>query len=106
MFAKLSAFSSSLVRGARFIALAAVIGALIACGQPSPEKLMASAKEHLAKGDRNAAVIDLRNVLQQAPDNGEARLMLGQALFEAGDYVSAEKELSRALEMKDVPAGR
>lgn len=61
---------------------------------------MASAKDYLAKGDRSAAVIELKNVLQKTPDNGEARLLLGQALFDAGDYVSAEKELSRALELK------
>jgi putative PEP-CTERM system TPR-repeat lipoprotein len=60
---------------------------------------MASAKELLAKGERDAAVIQLKNMLQQAPDNGEARLMLGQAMFDDGDYLAAEKELSRALEL-------
>ena len=83
------------------MALAGLLAVSVAaCGQDSPDKLMASAKEHLAKGERNAAVIQLKNLLAKSPDNGEARLLLGQAMFDAGDYVSAEKELARALELK------
>lgn len=76
-----------------------VCALLTACGGQSPEKLLASAKEFLAKGDDNAAVIQLKNVLQQTPDNGEARRLLGIALLDKRDYVSAEKELRRALEL-------
>ena len=61
---------------------------------------MASAKSFLDKGDRNSAVIQLKNLLRQTPENGEARLLLGRALFDAEDYPSAEKELVRALELK------
>lgn len=73
---------------------------LSACGQPTPDKLLASAKESLAKGNASTAVIHLKNLLLQAPDHGEARLLLGQALFDARDYAGAEKELQRALELK------
>jgi len=85
---------------ARAMAAAVAATLLMSCGQDSPERLMASVKEYLAKGDRNAAVIQLKNLLSRAPDNGEARLLLGEALLEDEDYVSAEKELSRALELK------
>jgi putative PEP-CTERM system TPR-repeat lipoprotein len=85
---------------ARALAAAVAATLLMSCGQNSPEGLMNSAKEYLAKGDRNAAVIQLKNLLSRAPDNGEARLLLGEALLEDEDYVSAEKELSRALELK------
>lgn len=61
---------------------------------------MTSAKDYAAKGDYNAAAIQLKNVLQQNPDNGEARLLLGQALLETGDAAGAEKELRRALQLK------
>jgi putative PEP-CTERM system TPR-repeat lipoprotein len=84
----------------RLLAAGLAAAMLAGCGQPSPEKLMASAKEYLAKGDRSAAVIELKNLLAKSPDNGEARLLLGEALLDAGDYVSAEKELGRALELK------
>jgi putative PEP-CTERM system TPR-repeat lipoprotein len=93
--------SNSLRAAAGRLALAGFAAVLLsACGQDTPEKLMVSAKEQLAKGDRNAAVIHLKNLLAKAPDTGEARLLLGEALLDAEDYVSAEKELGRALELK------
>ena len=78
---------------------------LVACNKDSPDALVASAKEYAAKGNQSAAVIQLKNALQQAPNNGEARLLLGQALLETRDPASAEKELRRALELKQ-PEGK
>ena len=84
----------------RYICVAAMASAVLAgCGQ-TPEELLASAKEHLAKNDHNTAVIQLRNALQESPDLAEARFLLGQALLDAGDPVGAEKELRRALELQ------
>ena len=40
---------------------------LVACGQDSPERLLSSAKDYLAKGDRSAAVIQLKNLLDKKP---------------------------------------
>jgi len=78
--------------------------ALGACGRNDPAKLVGSAKEYLAKRDYTSATIQLKNALQKEPTNGEARYLLGVALNEAGDPVSAEKELRRALEYKYSPA--
>nr|AEQ20404.1 putative PEP-CTERM system TPR-repeat lipoprotein [uncultured bacterium CSL11] len=61
---------------------------------------MESAKEYLAKNDRNAAVIQLKTALQKKPDYAEARFLLGKALLETGDIASAEKELRKAAELK------
>jgi putative PEP-CTERM system TPR-repeat lipoprotein len=85
---------------ARAAALCLAALLVAGCGSEPPEKLLASAKEYLAKGDRNAAVIQLKNLLTRAPNNGEARLLLGEALLETEDFASAEKELARALELK------
>jgi len=74
--------------------------ALAGCGKETPEALVASAKSLAAKGDSKGAVIQLRNVLQKQPQNAEARYLLGQALNEQMDYVSAEKELLKALEYR------
>jgi putative PEP-CTERM system TPR-repeat lipoprotein len=71
---------------------------LVGCGGDSPEKLMASARDYLAKNDDAAAVIQLRNVLQKNAQHGEARLLLGTTLLRQGDPLAAEKELRRALE--------
>lgn len=90
--------------GVRRLAIAACAAALVAaCGQDSPQKLVASAKGFADKGDYAAAVIQLKNALQQEPTNGEARRLLGTALLETGDPVSAEKEFRRALEYGQPP---
>ena len=65
--------------------------------------MVASAKEYLAKNDRTAAVIQLRNALQKNPDLAEARFLLGKSLLETGDLAGAEKELRKAAELKYPP---
>ncbi len=72
---------------------------LAACGGDSPQALVKSAKDYLAKGDGSAAVIQLRNALQKAPDDAEARYLLGTVLTERRDPAGAVKELRRALEL-------
>ena len=87
------------IRGA--VALALVAGVLVAgCGGDNPEAMVASAKEYLAKNDRSAATIQLKNALQKNPDSAEARFLLGRTLLETGDLLAAEKELRRAAELK------
>lgn len=70
---------------------------LAACGD-SPESMVASAKDYMAKNDRNAASIQLKNALQKNPGLAEARFLLGKVNFDQGDYAGAEKELMRALD--------
>ena len=76
---------------------------LVACGGDNTASLLASAKEYLAKNDNKAAVIQIKNALQKNPKSGEARLMLGMALLEAGDVSAAEVELRKALELQQSP---
>jgi putative PEP-CTERM system TPR-repeat lipoprotein len=92
------------IKRIRAAAAACAVLLLLACSQSfSPEKLMSSAKEFLAKGDRQAAMIELKNLLQAAPDNGEARFLLGKASLETRDFATAEKELRRALDLQQPP---
>lgn len=78
------------------LAVALLTGLLAACGGDSPDSLIASGKEFLAKNDNKAAIIQFKNALQQNPDLGEARFLLGKALLEGGDPRGAEVELRRA----------
>jgi len=84
----------------RHIAAFAVAALVAGCSADSPDKLVASAKDYIAKRDLRSAEIQLKTALQQEPTRAEARFLLGQVLFEAGDYASAEKEFRRALEYK------
>ncbi len=70
---------------------------LAGCGGDSPEKQLASAKDYLQKKDTKAAVIQIKNVLQQQPESGEARFLLGSTLLKQGDVAGAEVELRKAL---------
>lgn len=69
--------------------------ALTACGK-SPEQHFIQAQERVQKADYKAAAIELKTVLQEQPDNREARLMLGEVSLKNGAFSDAEKELSRA----------
>jgi len=60
--------------------------------------MVTSAKDYIAKNDRNAATIQLKNALQKNPGLAEARYLLGKIYLDLGEYANAEKELSRALE--------
>ena len=85
------------------LAAALLAGLLSSCGGDKPDSLIASGKEFLAKNDSKSAVIQFKNALQQDPNLGEARFLLGKALLEAGDPRGAEVELRKAFERKFTP---
>ena len=73
--------------------------ALTACGKDDPSAMVASARDYLARNDSAAAVIQLKNALQQDPSLAEARLLLGRALLATGDAAGAQTELQKALDL-------
>lgn len=86
---------------ARMIKIAVLVGALLAGGcSGSPDEMLASAKDYMAKNDTAAATIQLKNALATNPDLAEARFLLGKALLDGGDPVAAEVELRKALALK------
>lgn len=76
--------------------LAAAPGAAVA---ETAAGYLQGAKTYLEKGKVRAAIIDAKNALQQEPDNGEARAVLGQAYLQAGQVDGAEHELQRARKL-------
>jgi putative PEP-CTERM system TPR-repeat lipoprotein len=63
------------------------------------EQYIQEAKSYLEKDEPNAAIIQLKNALQENPTSIEARLMLGKIYLQAGDGASAEKEFERAKKL-------
>ena len=88
---------SKLLRRTALLAACASL-TLAACRNENPDDLIRSARDYQAKGEHQAAIIQLKNVVQKQPENGEARLLLGQSSLIVGDPVTAEKEFRRALE--------
>ena len=89
----------------RGLVLAAALGAVLtACRNESSGDLIRSAREYQAKGDHSAAIIQLKNAIQKQPENGEARLLLGQSTLAVGDPATAEKEFRRAAEYGQPPS--
>ena len=85
----------------RMIGIATLAAALLigGCGN-SPDEMLTSAKDYLAKNDHAAATIQLKNALAKNPNSGEARFLLGRALLDSGDPAAAEVELRKAIELK------
>jgi len=74
--------------------------AVVACSRNDPASLVSSAKSYLAKNDYKAAIIQLKNALQAAPDSAETRFLLGKALLESGEPGAAETEIRKALDLR------
>ncbi|SFG70185.1 putative PEP-CTERM system TPR-repeat lipoprotein [Duganella sp. CF458] len=80
------------------IAAGMALAALLACQRIKPvADVLADARTAHGKGEDRAAVIHLKNLLQQEPGHAAARRMLGELHLALGDAMSAEKELRRAL---------
>ena len=56
-----------------------------------------TARELLAKGQRDEAIRVLHQTLDANPQNADARVLLGLALIESGDYAAARAQLDYAL---------
>lgn len=69
--------------------------ALAGCGK-SPEEHFEQAKALYAKGDSQGTILELKNTLQEQPNNAEARLLLGRTYMAQESYADALKELERA----------
>lgn len=78
------------------IALALLLAPTAAHATTAEDDFVESAEQYYAKGDLPAALIELKNALQENPNSRAARGLLGRLHLERGDYLSAEKELSRA----------
>ncbi|MCX7203474.1 MAG: hypothetical protein NTV17_14750, partial [Burkholderiales bacterium] len=83
----------------RTLPLAAAMAGLLlsaslmsACGARSTDALLDQAKTALSKQDIKTAEIHLKNLLQQQPDNPDARIMLAEVHRANRDERSAEKE--------------
>ncbi|MFP5394265.1 MAG: hypothetical protein ACLGI6_22455, partial [Gammaproteobacteria bacterium] len=77
---------------------------LAACDSSDPHLLVASAQQQRDRGELRAAVIQLKNALQQDGELADARQLLGEVYLDQDDPLSVEQELRRALALTSGPA--
>jgi len=87
----------------RAVVIAGLILLLAACGGETSSSYVASARNHLAKKEYGAAIIELKNALKIAPENGEARYLLAASLLDTGQAADAATEARKALDLKYSP---
>ena len=83
------------IRGGWWIIVLGVI-TICACGGKNDLQLVETAKTYLEQNKLREAALELKNALQQNPENAEARYLLGGINLDVGDTASAEKEFNRA----------
>jgi len=93
--------SNSVVRLLSFLwALLAIVSVLQACSPPTDlQSQIQSAKQYHAKGEYQASIIELKNILREDPNNKEARLLLGKVYLHIENAAGAKKELQRAYSL-------
>jgi putative PEP-CTERM system TPR-repeat lipoprotein len=81
------------------ISLTAVflLAALSGCSGKDAAEHYQDALKFSQNNQYNAAVIELKSAISQAPENIDYRLLLARVYLNVGDVVSAEKEYERAL---------
>ena len=76
-----------------------VLTLLSGCGTKDATEHYADALNFIQQHQYNAAIIELKSAIQQQPDNADFRMALGNLYLQTSDPLSAEKELSRALQL-------
>lgn len=71
--------------------------ALLGCGQPNPEQVLADSRRAVAASDFVAAQISLKTLLQSQPDLPEARFLLGMTLLGQEQAEAAAIEFRKAI---------
>ena len=86
-----------------FLPFLLLLAALSACDDPSAEEFIQRAETYRQEGNISASIIELKNALQQEPQDAHARYLLGRNYLVIRDLASAEKELLRARDYGMAP---
>lgn len=80
---------------ATILAASLVLGG---CARKSSEALRAEALQYQQKYEFPAAIIVLKNALEQDPRDGNTRMLLARVYIDSGDILAAEKESRTAID--------
>nr|WP_168710970.1 XrtA/PEP-CTERM system TPR-repeat protein PrsT [Ningiella ruwaisensis] len=88
----------------KIVGVSALSLSLLACTGKTAEEHIQQAQSFVEQGDANAAIVELKSAIQENPRMAQARFELGKIYIAQNSFESAEKELSRALELGHPPA--
>lgn len=72
---------------------------ILGCTPKTADEYLTSAEE-LERGEKyQQAIIELKNAIISAPNNKKARIQLGKVYYKTGQFLNAEKELRKAIEL-------
>lgn len=83
----------------KFFTIIGVVMLMAGCQKKTSEEHMQEAAALVAQGDNQAAIVALKNAVQQDTLSSKARFELGKVYLEVKNFEPAEKELSRAKEL-------
>jgi len=92
-------FSNKRCVGAGLAAAVMVAVALAGCAQESNASVVARARQYQKKNDFNAAMVVLKTGLLANPNDAEMRFLLAAIYVDAGDALTAEKEIRMAIKL-------
>ena len=85
---------------ARIGPILVLAGVLAGCGSgPSPQAQLQKARAHIADGKNRVALIELKTLVSQHPDDTKARLALGTLLFKLGNPAAAAAQLEQVRKL-------
>jgi len=87
------------VRNLLLASIVALTALATGCNRDDPSKFIDSGRSYLEKKDYKSAVIELKNAIQAAPEDGEPRYLLALALLETNEARDAEIELRKAADL-------
>ncbi|MFV0448242.1 MAG: XrtA/PEP-CTERM system TPR-repeat protein PrsT [Vibrio sp.] len=84
-----------LKRSALMLALSSLVISYAALA----DKYLDNAIEYMEKNETSSAIIELKNSIQNSPNDAQPRFFLGSIYLQQGSFLAAEKELTKALEL-------
>jgi putative PEP-CTERM system TPR-repeat lipoprotein len=78
------------------IAISATLLMASGCQKQSAQDHIEQAQVYINEGDNDAAVIELKNAIQQNTELSEPRVLIGKIYLQRGDFLQAQHEFRRA----------
>ena len=81
------------------VAVLLLTALLSGCSEKSMESHLADARSYVSEQQPDAAIVEYKNAIQKSPNAAAPRFELGKLYLQTNNFVAAEKELNKAMEL-------